>query len=329
MGMEPSVISVWRRPATQSAYPLRNLLTAQSPAKFDALTANSQQLSTGACTEAYRIIPTDTHVHQRSHMKQIAALLAVAALAVAAVACGDDDDESTPTASPASTSPAATSSAAVGTPPFHGNGRSIGQFVDFYDFLEYGELLDAALEAGDAQFFLDAVRFEELECDVEFPSPPATCEGQPAGATVPGIVVGVFQSEGLGLDEQGFEQFITEYLTGYDQDAPEDVYGGPAPSLYAYSTFKAELEEPPEGSLQSVHAITTRIAPGNCPDDCPELVPGQGRTALYLGLDFIGDKWQITHLHAGSVGYVDAFSPEAAEVDAKSLFEFWRRWEGR
>jgi hypothetical protein len=183
--------------------------------------------------------------------------------------------------------------------------------------------LDAAIDSGDTQFFLDNTRMNEVECDAEFPAPPASCTGQPASSTVPAVVVGVFQSEGFALDEAAYEEFIREYLTAYDQNAPDDLYGGPEPRLYAYGDFASEFTEvPPEGSVETVHAIATRIAPSS-----PELVPGPGRTALYIGVNLIEGNWQITHMHAGSAGYVSPFSPEASDVGADDLFEFWLRWE--
>jgi len=247
-------------------------------------------------------------------------LLAYIAIAIAlamTAACGGDDKPEDGTPAP-STSPGATGPSGVG-------GGSIGEYDDPNNFIAFGEELDVALAEADAQFFFDHTLYQDVECGVEFPAPPASCEGQPQDSTVPGIVVGVFESEGFALDEAGYEAFIREYLTTYAQDAPADAYGGPKPRLYAYGSFGPDFPEvPPEGAIDSLHSIATRVAPAT-----PETIPGIGRTALYIGASFIDDEWRITHLHVGPIGFVDPFSPEAAEVGADELFEFWLRWDDR
>ena len=244
-------------------------------------------------------------------------LLASIAIAATVIACGEDGNEDGADSTPApSESPGATRDVAEG---------SIGEYDDANNFVAFGEELDVALAEGDAQFFFDHTLYQDVDCGVELPSPPASCEGQPADSTVPGIVVGVFQSEGFALDQAGYGEFIREYLTTYAQDAPADAYGGPKPQLYAYGAFGPQIPEvPPEGSIETMHAIATRVAPAT-----PETVPGIGRTALYIGVSFIEGEWRITDLHVGPIGYVDPFSPEAAEVGADELFQFWLRWDDR
>lgn len=239
------------------------------------------------------------------------------ALAMTAAACGGDDKPEDGTPAP-STSPGATGPAGVGE-------GSIGEYDDANNFVAFGEELDVALAEADAQFFFDHTLYQDVDCGVELPSPPASCEGQPPGSTVPGIVVGVFQSDGFALDQAGYGEFIREYLTTYAQDAPADAYGGPKPRLYAYGRFGPNSPEvPPEGAIETMHAIATRVAPAT-----PEAVPGIGRTALYIGASFIDGEWRIEHLHVGPVGFVDPFSPEAAEVGTADLFDFWHRWDDR
>lgn len=244
-------------------------------------------------------------------------LASITIVALTAAACGGDDKPEDSTPAP-STSPGATGPAGVG-------GGSIGEYDDANNFVAFGEELDVALAEGDAQFFFDHTLYQDVDCGVELPSPPASCEGQSVDSTVPGIVVGVFQSEGFALDQAGYGEFIREYLTTYAQDAPADAYGGPKPQLYAYGAFGPQIPEvPPEGSIETMHAIATRVAPAT-----PETVPGIGRTALYIGVSFIEGEWRITDLHVGPIGYVDPFSPEAAEVGADELFQFWLRWDDR
>jgi hypothetical protein len=242
------------------------------------------------------------------------AILALLALAAACNGNGDGDSgDSTP---PPADSPGATTGA---------DGGSIGEHDDVNNFIAFGEELDVALAEGDAQFFFDHTLYQDAECGAEFPAPPASCEGQAADSTVLGITVGVFQFEGFALDQAGYGEFIREYLTTYAQDAPVDAYGGPEPKLYAYGRFAPEFTEvPPDGAVETLHAIATRVAPAE-----PELVPGIGRTALYIGASFIDDEWRIEHLHVGPLGYINPFSPEAAEVGTADLFDFWLLWQDR
>jgi hypothetical protein len=232
-------------------------------------------------------------------------------LALAVAACGGNDDNAdTDGQSP------------TPTPIRDSSGQSIGDYEDENGFVAFAEELDAAITAADAQFFFENTLYEDVECGVEFPAPPASCEGQPAGTFVQGILVGVFQSEGFGLEQAAYGQFIREFLTVYYKDAPDDEYGGPRPRLYAYGHFTAEfVEVPPDSSAESVHAVATRNAPR-------DVFPGgEDRSALYIGLNFVDSKWQITHLHIGPAAYLDPFSDEAAEVGADEFFAFWRRWE--
>jgi hypothetical protein len=210
------------------------------------------------------------------------------------------------------------------TPVRDSGAESIGEYEDENEFVAFAEELDVAITGGDAQFFFENTRYKDVECGVEFPAPPASCEGEPAGSTVQGIIVGVFQSEGFALDQAAYGEFIREFLTEFDADIPDDDYGGPEPRLYAYGDFTPELVEAPvERSVESVHGIATRVAASN------RTIPGEGRTVLYIGLNFIDSKWQITHFHIGPAAYLDPFSPEAPEVGADAFFAFWRRWDGQ
>jgi hypothetical protein len=240
------------------------------------------------------------------------------AFALAAVGCGGDDDSGTTDPTPAA--PDATS--ATSAVP-DAEGQSIGEYEDENDFVAFAEEVDEAITSGDAQFFFNNTLYGDVECGVEFPSPPESCADQPAGTSVPGIVVGVFNSQGFALDQAAYGEFMREFLTDYDTEAPNDDYGEPEPQLYAYGDFMEEfVEVPPEGSAESVHAIATSILLSGG----DRYVPGEGRIALYIGVNFIDLKWQITHYHVGSSHWVDPFSEEAVEVGADEIFAFWRRW---
>jgi hypothetical protein len=227
-------------------------------------------------------------------------LASLTLVAVAFAACGDDEGDGG--ASTVSSSPLASPNA---TGPAGPGGGSIGEYDDANNFIAFGEEARRGPRRGRRPVLLDSALFQDLDCGVELPSPPASCAGLPQDSTVPGIIVGVFQSEGFALDETGYEAFIREYLTTYAQEAPADAYGGPEPKLYAYGRFAPNAPEvPPEGSIETMHAIATRVAPAT-----PETIPGIGRTALYIGVSFIDGEWRIEHLEVGPTGFVDPFSP--------------------
>jgi|GEM_PF-3258547 len=231
-------------------------------------------------------------------------LLAVVA-ALALVAC---DDGAAPSPTPTASPPA--------TPPL-----GIGSYADPYDFHAFAVQLAAAIAEADVQFFLDNVTFTELSCVQGLPSPPPSCAGQPPDTSVLGIPVGVFQSEGFGLDAVGYEEFVREFLTSYEVGA-SDAYGDAKPLLYAYAIFRPQFELP-STALETIQAIATRIVPGPEPR-----FPPPGRGVLLFGTSFDGPRWSITHLATGpSVGFLDPISPEAV-LALGDVFQFWARWEG-
>ncbi len=246
----------------------------------------------------------------------------------------------TPSASPAQApSPTAT------TP------TAIGSYDDPNDFRSFAVELSQAIEAADVQFFLNNVTFEELRCDVEFPAPPESCaafvnpkcekndpayDPQFAAAAglscyqpgpVPGITVGVWQSEGFGLDAPaGYEEFIREFLTNVAAGSA-DAYGDAEPRLYAYGSFRSHIrEEVPPGTVETVHAIASRIAG---PMPVTPIVPGipLERGVVLFGVTFDGQRWSITHLHAGPVAFLDPTGSGAETAGIEGVLQFWQRWQ--
>ncbi len=223
---------------------------------------------------------------------------------------------------------------------------AFGQFADTNDFRAFAQQLAAALNRAGTQFFLDNAVFSDLSCSHEFTAPPACahlldprCDKsdpaydpqfaaascpvyQPPDATIPGITVAVFQSEGFGLDRAAFEDFMTEFLTTYDP-AASDAYGDGKPRLYAYGVFQPEFA----AQLGAVQAIATRI-PGSPPENPVAPARVSARQALAFGADFDGQRWSIVHMAMGpSVGFLDPTSQEAGQV-LGNVFQFWAPWEG-
>ncbi len=199
----------------------------------------------------------------------------------------------------------------------------MGSYDDPHDFRSFAARLDRAIRTADVQFFLENVVFEDLKCDVDFPTPPKSCIGKPRGATVQGIISGVWASEGFGLDAEGYETFIREFLTNTDVSAVDD-YGDPRPQLYAYGIFKPEhtASDIPRGTVQ---AFATRRSSGS-----GSKTPSPGRNVLIIHVGFNGKRWGITRLIVTPP--LQQYPPAAALLDptrpeAKEMLQYWRRWE--
>jgi hypothetical protein len=225
------------------------------------------------------------------------------ALALVSIGCGDGG---APSASPTA------QTTATGVP-------AIGSYTDQFDFRSFATQLDKALRTADVQFFLDHVSFEDLICANDFTAPPS-CAGQAPGSTVPGIIVGVFQSEGFGLDAAGYRQFIREFLTNVATEA-SDAYGDAKPRLYAYAIFRPEFQRP-STAPETIEAIAIRIA-GPRPVEPQVPGPPLERGAVLFSASFDGQRWTITHLATGPAS--DLIDP--TDPNAVRLFEFWQRWE--
>lgn len=276
------------------------------------------------------------------------ALLLLAAASLALAAC-DEDGPSAPrgTATPEGTPvPGRTATNDGSENPDAG----IGSYDDPNDFRSFGQRLANAIESQDAQFFLDSVTFADLSCINEFTAPPACsslldprCDKDgpgfdpdfqstasledcyPPGAAVEGIVVGVWQSEGFGLDAAAYEEFIREFLTTFDSAASDD-YGGSQPRLYAYAMYRPEFQRP--DAAEAVDAIATRIISSS-----PEPgFPPPGRSVLSFEARFDGEQWRITAMRIGGdpvtvAQHLDPSSPQAEADGAVPLFQFWGPWE--
>jgi len=258
-----------------------------------------------------------------------AIILLVPLAALVALGCIGDDTE------PASPTPQASPT-------------GIGSYDDPYDFRSFGAQIDAALLAGDPQFFLDNAAFGDVQCEgAEFPASPGSCsdfldprcdKNDPAydsefaaagpsadcytaGSSVPAIIVGVEASEGYYADAEQYEALLREYLEGFVPDAV-DRYGDGRPQLYAYSIRR---QPPATGSLATVGAILTGIYPPAKPD------AGPYRSVLVLETRFDGAIWSVAGVYVAGPPYAVAFTldptgPET-EPSGTELYTFWARWE--
>jgi hypothetical protein len=192
---------------------------------------------------------------------------------------------------------------------------SVGSFDDRYDFRSFAERLSNAIETADVQFFMDNVSFQPESCSaMGIPAPPESCKDQPVGATVPGIVLARWQSEGQILDTSGYEKFVRDFLANPSNESP-DKFGDAKARLYAFAVFNSEYHD----AAQVVQAISTRIVAG----------PPPGRLVLFFHVAYDAERWSIVGLGlpAGAqTAFLDPLSQEGIEQGAQTIFQFWSRW---
>ena len=136
------------------------------------------------------------------------ALLGGAALALllGAVACDDATKPPfLPEASPTATAQA-TPTAPLTPLPTAPAAPAPGSMEDFRAFARQ---IEAAVKAGDAEFFMAAAKSSTIVCPNEFES---RCEGQPDGTQIEGIWFGRWRSEGSLFTKDEMRASITAYL---------------------------------------------------------------------------------------------------------------------
>jgi len=192
----------------------------------------------------------------------------------------------------------------------------IGSYEDPFDFESFAEGLDAAVADNDVRFFLKNVRLEDVPCSEERPSPPAACAGRPPDASVPAVLLAIWEADDRYLDEEEYQSFLQEFL-GEHADDVSDAYGNGEPRLYAYGIVKGEVKPSPAGD-ETVEAIVTRIG---------QTDSGTERETLLISATFDGERWTVTRLTKGPAIFLDPYGPKPSGGGADSAFEFWRRWE--
>ncbi len=250
-------------------------------------------------------------------------LPALAALILLALSACDEAAE--PPFLPEATIPAAPTGELGPRPsPSPAPPAAIRSYADPHDFKAFGRRLAAAIDKADLQFFLDNTTFQQLSCANEFTRSPF-CEGRPLETSFRGISVGFWQSEGGGLTDTEYQNFIRDFLTNFDAGL-SDAYGDGKTQLYAYAVFRPELNLASAG-VETVYAAATRIA-GPLRDAAMIRGGPSQRGVVLLGAGFDGRRWSIANLIVGPPVFLNPTSPDATQAAVKDAFEFWERWEG-
>lgn len=193
---------------------------------------------------------------------------------------------------------------------------NIGTFEDVSDFRGFGEEISEALEQQDISFFVDIVALEDVSCEENLPAPPESCAGAAPGATIPAVLLSVWEAEDAYLDGEQYREFMTEFLSEY-AEGESDSYGDGAPQLYAYAIIDPDVRSSREDG-ETVEAIVTRIV---------RTGTGAEREALLITSTFDGERWTVSRLTKGPATFLDPSGPQSADAGDDGVFEFWSRWQ--
>lgn len=253
----------------------------------------------------------------------VAALGGIGVLVYGLAATGGtgEDDGSSPATTAA---PVATAAPSV----------AIGSYGDPYSAGSFLAELDVTVRNADVDWFLANTAFPDLPCDQQgaFPSAAPACAGLPPGSVVPGVTVGVLQSEGFATDREGYAALIRDYMTNFDS-AASDEYGDGRPRLYAWGIRSAEFGK--DSSLPAyVTAIVTRIVGAETGEGAPSpTFPPAGRSVILFDAGYDGNGWRIQHLSIGGgrldpLAVAQMLDPAGRGApDGARLWEFWSPWE--
>jgi hypothetical protein len=156
--------------------------------------------------------------------------------------------------------------------------------------------IEAAIRAGDEEFFLQRAETSTLVCPNEFEP---RCSGQADGSSVEGIWLAHWQSEGSLLTLEDFGSEVSNYLDSLS-----------APILLALATDSRAT-----GSLVGDEPPVFFAIVGE-EGDPVDLV-------RVFELRFAGQEWRVKVMMTVPVGNDDWVSGACADC-----YEDWERWEG-
>lgn len=210
----------------------------------------------------------------------LALLPGVAAAWLVLAACEEGGGPSpTPTPSPAATATASPTPA-----------EEMGGMEGFRAFAPQ---LEAALEAGNLDFFVEVAEISTATCPNEFL---LRCEGQPEGSTIDGILLGRWGSEGSLLTVDDFRADLEEYLASLSH-----------PQLYAIASLNRDM-----GGVIGGPAVLAIVTSAEEPT---EFV----RVFEFVGTD---DTWRLRMM-------ILVGGPLAAEWlsgDCTDCYDYWERY---
>jgi hypothetical protein len=164
-------------------------------------------------------------------------------------------------------------------------------------FRLFAEQIEAALQAGDEEFFFQRAETSSLVCPNEFEP---RCSGEADGSSVEGVWLAHWQSEGSLLTPEDFRTEVSDYLDSLS-----------APILFALATDSRET-----GSLIGAEPPVFFAIVGQEGDPVDSV--------RVFELRFAGAEWRLrVMMTVPGVGQDDWVSGACADC-----YEDWEPWEG-
>lgn len=176
-------------------------------------------------------------------------------------------------------------------------------------FAGFARQLDAALQAGDSQFFIDSVVYENIACGTTQGPPgyPPSCQGLPVGATSPALPVSILNSEGMYEDPGQYAARVRAFVKNHD--------------ARLYATATRGVDGRPE--VPKYENAQLAIAAGAEPVSA-EL--GREVTVFTIGYD--GTSWHIFAMIVGAPEVFLNYDSVQPGDDWVGYFATWERWQG-
>ncbi|MDO8615371.1 MAG: hypothetical protein Q7T33_06490 [Dehalococcoidia bacterium] len=169
--------------------------------------------------------------------------------------------------------------------------------------------IDAALQTGDIDFFVQRAEVTEATCPQTELSLDECLPGDSGPVEVRRQCK--FASDCGGFQEASYRQRLQEQLASADLSQPADAYGEPGWRVYAYA-------DPQPGRNIPGGAIATAIV---------EATDGQVfRQVMFIAVGEKDGSWFIPHIMTGTID-VNGVPAGLAPDDSYYPAQYWRRWQ--
>lgn len=244
------------------------------------------------------------------------AVAAVAGLGVAVLLQSGDGDESlsaTPSSSPAPT--------ASGAPTPTPSPVDVAYFPAGFQQFAYDA--EAAIDAGDASFLTTNVEFGQWDCGGSPPPAPGPNCVESATSGGPGIVLGLWNSEGDVLSPATYNDYISALFSDVKAGASDD-YGDASPRLTAWADLQDNIEGDDSG--QTFELAVSYISSDPNTQVPPSLtLPGAdpSRQVLVLFVTLANDVWTIVRVDRVARSLIDPYQVNTLDDGGAGAVRAW------
>lgn len=249
----------------------------------------------------------------------VVALAAVVGLSVAVLLNSAEDTE---TVSEPSSSAEASPTASEFVPSPTPSPVDVGYFPT--DFQQFAYDAEAAITAGDASFLTDNVLFGQWDCGGGSapPGPGPNCV-ESTGTGGPGILLGLWNSEGDVLSPATYDDYISSLFSDINADATDD-YGDAAPRLSAWADLQDNIEgDQPDQTFE--FAVTLISSDANLNVGPNLTLPGAdgSRFVLLFYVRLVNDAWKIIRVDRVSRSLIDPYLPSTLNDGGPESVKAW------